>query len=79
MKLIQKSSFRDPSVFVFFKGETLYRQVNKGYSENYDHLMSSGLYDSLVDSGLMVAHEEADLSLAMSDSAYKIINRRLFI
>lgn len=70
---IVESSFRDPSGFVFFKGDTLYRQVNKTYSDNYDHLMSSGLYDSLVTSGLMIAHEEAELNLAISNSAYKII------
>jgi len=70
---IVESSFRDPSGFVFFKGETLYRQVNKAYSDDYDHLMSSGLYDSLASSGLMVSHEETDLNLALSDSAYKVI------
>lgn len=68
-----ESSFRDPSGFVFFKGDTLYRQVNKTYSDDYDHLMSSGLYDSLVNSGLLITHEQADLNLAISNSAYKII------
>lgn len=70
---IVESSFRDPSGFVFFKDETLYRQVNKAYKENYDHLMSSGLYEWLISSGSMVAHEEVDLDLAISDSAYKVI------
>lgn len=70
---IVESSFRDPSGFVFFKGDTLYRQVNKAYRGDYDHLMSSGLYDSLVSSGLMVSHKEADLDIALSDSAYKVI------
>lgn len=70
---IVESSFRDPSGFVFFKGDTLYRQVNKAYSKDYDHLMSSGLYDSLVTSGLMVSHQQADIDLAISDNAYKVI------
>jgi len=64
-----QSSFRDPSGFVFCRDGVVYRQVNEAYKENYDHLMSSGLYDSLVGSGLLIRHEEVD-SL---EGAYKII------
>ncbi|MCK5172147.1 MAG: SAM-dependent methyltransferase [Planctomycetes bacterium] len=67
------SSFRDPNGFVFVREGTIYRQVNKMYKPDYDFLMESGLYQSLADAGLIVAHEEADIDLAESDSAYKIL------
>jgi ribosomal protein L11 methylase PrmA len=43
------------------------------YCNHYDHLLKSGLYQDLVDAGLLIAHTEADLNLARSDDAYKII------
>jgi hypothetical protein len=52
------ASFRDPSGFVFERNGTLYRQVNRVYAEDYDQLMSSGLYAELVDQGLLLPHEE---------------------
>ena len=52
------SSFRDPSGFLFLDQGVLYRQVNRSYREDYDHFVGSGLFDSLVDAGLLVAHRE---------------------
>lgn len=66
-------SFRDPSGFLFKKNDILYRQVNEAYRENYDYLMNSGLYERLTESGCLVKHEEVNLSLALSPSAYKVI------
>ena len=66
-------SFRDPSGFLFKKNDVLYRQVNEAYRENYDYLMNSGLYERLTESGCLVKHEEGNLSLALSPSAYKVI------
>ncbi len=68
------SSFRDPSGFLFTAEDTnLYRQVNVSYQQNYQLLMDSGLYKELADAGLLVAHEEAELSLKRDELAYKII------
>jgi len=66
-------SFRDPSGFVFVRGGLIYRQVNAVYRQNYDHLIHSGLYKILVDSGLLIPHEEVDLRHATSNEAYKVI------
>src|SRR5690606_1236006 len=52
------SSFRDPSGFVYFDGDTLLRQVNPSYAAHYDRLMQSGLYDTLVQRGWLVPHVE---------------------
>ena len=64
------SSFRDPSGFVFTEGDKLYRQVNFSYKDNYDMLMSSGLYNTLVKQNLLIPHEEASIK---NENAYKII------
>lgn len=70
-------SFRDPSGFLFKREGVLYRQVNKKYAEEYDLLMSSGLYESLLKSGLLIPHEEVDTAPADSKDAYKVIRPRL--
>ena len=71
------SSFRDPSGFIFFQDGKLYRQVNRVYREDYDCLMDSGLYSTLVSDGLLVEHEEVDVAPAGPDIAYKTIAPRL--
>jgi len=73
MECIAPSSFRDPSGFVFFKNGSPYRQVNIGYKDNYDALTRSGLYDSLVNSGMLIPHTEVGEDQAQSPNAYKII------
>jgi ribosomal protein L11 methylase PrmA len=67
------SSFRDPSGFLFVEDGSLCRQVNQVYRESYDHLMDSGLYDTLVSNGLLIPHEEASSDLARTDDAYKVL------
>ncbi|MBW2172470.1 MAG: class I SAM-dependent methyltransferase [Deltaproteobacteria bacterium] len=66
-------SFRDPSGFLFESGGILLRQVNKKYRGDYEMLMTSGLYEELIAEGLMVWHEEVDLTLKRTDDAFKII------
>ena len=44
---IEQSSFRDPSGFLFKWNDSLYRQINHRYKNDYDLLMSSGLYKKL--------------------------------
>ncbi len=60
-------SFRDPAGFVFTRGGVLYRQVNARGAADYDLLHSSGLYDTLVGDGLLVAVEEVDVEPAAAD------------
>jgi ribosomal protein L11 methylase PrmA len=70
---IVPSSFRDPSGFVFEREGDLFRQVNAPWRRNYDLLMGSGLYASLVEAGLLVPHEEADVSMAASGGAHRVL------
>ncbi|HYN88337.1 MAG TPA: hypothetical protein VER55_07395 [Ardenticatenaceae bacterium] len=67
------ASFRDPSGFVFRHAGTLYRQVNQSYAPEYDCLMASGLYQNLVEAGLLIPHEEVSLDLASNGSAFKVL------
>ena len=66
------SSFRDPNGFLFTHNNNLYRQINQAYRENYDHLMTSGLYKDLTSRGWLIQHEEKDISSLGDDQAYKI-------
>ncbi len=74
---VLSSSFRDPSGFLFFNNGDLYRQINQSYQEEYDLLRTSGLYDKLTRDHLLVGHDEADISLARTPEAYKIIKPKL--
>jgi ribosomal protein L11 methylase PrmA len=67
------ASFRDPSGFLFTRDDTLYRQVNRDYQENYEHLMDSGLYTELIDAGLLIHHAETSIAPEEVSSAFKVI------
>ena len=64
------SSFRDPSGFVFFHEEKYYRQVNKSYAENYDRLMSSGLYTTLTERKCLLPHTELKENISGAEDCY---------
>ncbi len=69
------SSFRDPNGFIFNKDGEIYRQINHSYKNNYDLLMHSGLYESLIKSGHLISHSESNLPL--ETGVYKIIKPNL--
>lgn len=70
---IVPSSFRDPSGFVFLRGDTIYRQINKSYQHDYEALMKSGLYNNLVDNNLLIRHIECNIDTSKSPDLFKII------
>jgi len=70
---IHPSSFRDPSGFVFKFNQEIYRQINLIYKPDYDHLVSSGLYQKLVNEDLLICHTEVDSPVARTETAYKVI------
>ena len=67
------SSFRDPDGYMFEQNGELYRAVNHSYEASYDLLISSGLYQKLVDRGLMIPFEEIEQSLLGLSGFYKIL------
>lgn len=58
---IEKSSFRDPSGFLFWHDNSIYRNIDLSYKKNYDFFISSGLYKYLVDNEFLVSHEEVEI------------------
>src|SRR5574338_267074 len=53
------SSFRDPSGYVYKDASgNVMRYVSKEYADDYNFLMQSGLYNELVDAGLLIPHKE---------------------
>lgn len=65
------SSFRDPSGFIYKEKNTLYRQVNESYKKDYEYLISSGLYKTLSENGLLIKHTEVKRS--NTNNAYKVL------
>ena len=71
-------SFRDPSGFMFYRENELYRQVNRVYSEDYDHFITSGLYQALVGAELLLEHEEVPApAQSQPEELYKILKPAL--
>ena len=67
------ASFRDPNGFIFKRDGKLYRQVNQSYASEYSLLMESGLYAKLIKAGLLIPHEEKDISPVKPAQAFKVI------
>ena len=57
---------------MFLHDGVVHRQVNHTYKEHYDHLIASGLYDALVERGLLIPHVEASVE-SVSSEAYKVL------
>jgi len=70
---LEDGSFRDPSGFLFYQNGKLYRQINQSYKDEYDHLIDSGLYSSLVDAELLIPHKEVDIRPLVKEKGYKVI------
>lgn len=67
------ASYRDPSGFMFRVNGIYYRQVNKLFKEDFDHFVSSGCYEELVQKGLLISHEVVHENLTGSDSCYQTL------
>lgn len=67
------ASFRDPSGFLFSRDNSLYRQINRAYAEDYARLMDSGLYEKLTKANLLIPHVETDQAPAEPEAAFKVI------
>ena len=67
------SSFRDPASFVYTLDGFVYRQINPSGLMDYQHLMSSGLYDRLVGLNYLISHKEVSNSLAADERATHVL------
>ena len=57
------ASFKDPAGFIFEANGKIYRQVNKVYGQQYQHLMESGLYNQLISSNQLITHSSINENL----------------
>lgn len=54
------SSFRDPAGYIYYENGKVYRRINKCYIKTFEHLIESGLYDELLNEGLIIKHKEVE-------------------
>jgi hypothetical protein len=66
-------SFRDPAGHLFTIDGTLYRQINDSGAEDYNQLMTCGLYNKLCEAGLLIEHVEVDRTQVQAPGAFKVI------
>lgn len=64
------ASFRDLSGYVFEQDGEIFRQINPIYEENYQLLMNSGLYQNLVDNGLLILHFEMENNVIKPEKVF---------
>ena len=67
------SSFRDPSGFVFRRDGEILRQINERYRDDWERLISSGLYEKLSADGRLIPHENLGVEEALTDDAFHVI------
>ena len=67
------ASFRDPSGFLFEHDNLLYRQINSPYAPHYEEFMDSGLYQALLNDGLIIAHTDVTSNWDLPEDAFMII------
>jgi hypothetical protein len=67
------NSFRDPSGFIYLKNGVIYRQINNSYRVTWEQFISSGLYDTLIESGDLISHEFATDEKIQTDDGWLII------
>ena len=70
---IHPASFRDRSGFIFYKDGGLYRQINHSYKEQYDQLIQTGLFNTLVEKDFLVPHNEIEIETPTTPEAYRVI------
>ena len=57
-----EASFRDPSGYMFYDGDTLRRVINPIYFPQYKELTQSGFFKTLIKNKLLISHEETSIS-----------------
>jgi len=67
----QPFSYKDSAARVVKKDGIYYRYISNPYAKEYQHLMSSGLYDELVNKGLLIEHQ--DLNNQASEGVFTVI------
>jgi hypothetical protein len=70
------ASFRDPAGYIVIDGGLCKRVVTSHGRDDYELLMSSGLYSELVKAGLLISHREEDKDVIVAPDVYKLLRPR---
>jgi len=68
-----ESSFRDPLGYIFRNNSKVYRHVTPEARDDYELLMSSGLYEELTQKGMLIPHKEVRDPRETAGGAYKVL------
>lgn len=68
--VIEPSSFRDSSGFIFYKGNKVFRQVNKIFKDHFDFFVESGLYKTLLKENLILPFKKSAERFSKEESFY---------
>lgn len=70
---IHPSSYRDPSGFLFYQNEILYRQVNQFFKNDFDCFINSGLYQHLIEKKILIPHQPVFENLTGCENWYQTL------
>ncbi len=68
----EESSFKDPSGFVFYHGNHVFRQINNLYRDDFNLLVSSGLAKYLIKNKLLLPYFNTNI-VPLDKEGYKVI------
>lgn len=71
--MLQPISYHDRDGFVVERNNELYRYVHFSYADTYNHFINSGLYQRLIDDGLLISHREETMSYEEQQMYCKIL------
>ncbi|MEM9410622.1 MAG: class I SAM-dependent methyltransferase [Planctomycetota bacterium] len=74
-----KGSFRDPSGFVFLKGDDVYRAIDQEGFQTIQHFLDNGEFESWVDQELIVGTEVVDDFELLHELRQQIPDRDYFL
>jgi SAM-dependent methyltransferase len=71
--MVQPFSFRDVDGYLIQEGTSISRFVQHSYAHHYEQLMGSGLYQHLVEKGLLVPYKEKQQTTEDERKFYRIL------
>lgn len=72
-RIVDSSSYKDPSGYIFYENDEIFRSIDESYRENYEELMCCGLYSKLVEKQILIRHDEVSESASSRVGEYKVI------
>jgi len=76
--MIEKSSFRDPSGYIFYENEKVYRAISKSFKLHFEKAKNDLIYDDLIKKKQLIPHKEQSVNLFddLRTDIYKVIEHQ---